>query len=152
MTTNPVEQLEELLCQQAYKAFTELVFPGQIECASVTGGPRDWNELPENYQKALNIGFGFSIQDSTQVYQQARSLLGLRTGDKALLAVEKDMSFNIAQQVKPLKSRPIVAICEALELYIRSTEEVLWIGRGSAHVVLICMEKPDYVVNHLACR
>ena len=59
------DKLRELLHEQARRAFTKLVFPSQIESAGVTNGPHDWKQLPENYRKALNPGFGVSIDDST---------------------------------------------------------------------------------------
>jgi len=63
------------------------------------------------------------IEDATQVYQKAQDLLGLRTRDKALLAVQKEIRLNIAKLVNLLKSRSVAWVYEELKRYIKLTEE-----------------------------
>jgi hypothetical protein len=149
---NPFGELENVLGEQAYKAFIELIFPGQIESDGITNGPRNWNELPNNYQKALNLSFGVSIEDSTQVYQKAQGLLGLRTGDKALLAVEKEMRLNIAKLVNLLESRSVAGVYEELKRYMKLTEEQACIERETADVVLCCFKQLGCDIEDLGIR
>jgi hypothetical protein len=146
---NLFDELENALDEQAYKAFIELVFPGQIESDGITNGPCNWDELPNNYQKALNLGFGVPIEDSTQVYQKAQGLLGLRTGDKALLAVQKEMRLNIAKLVNLLESRSVAWVYEELERYMKHTEERACIEKQTADVVLCCLEKSGFDIEYL---
>lgn len=149
---NPFGELENALGEQAYRAFIELVFPGQIESDGITNGPRNWNELPNNYQKALNLGFGVPIKDSTQVYQKARGLLGRRTGNEDLLAIEKELRLNIAKLVNLLESRSVVGVYEELERYMKLTEEQACIERQTADVVLCCLEKSGVDIEDLGFR
>lgn len=149
---NLFDELEKVLGEQAYKAFIELVFPGKIETDGITNGPCNWDELPNNYQKALNLGFGVPIEDATQVYQKAQDLLGLRTGDKALLAVRKEIRLNIAKLVNLLKSRSVAWVYEELERYMKLTEEWACIERQNADVVLCCLEKSGFNIKDLGFR
>ena len=149
---DPFDELGDLLGEQAHKAFTELVFPGQIESDGVTNGPRNWHEMPSNYQKALNLGFGVPIEDSTQVYQKAQGLLCRKTGNDDLLAVKKELRFNISKLVNLLKSRSVVGVYEALERYIEFTREKAWIEREIADVVLHCIKESGCDTEGLGFR
>ncbi|KAF1828444.1 hypothetical protein BDW02DRAFT_652051 [Decorospora gaudefroyi] len=149
---NPFSELENALDEQAYKAFVELVFPGQIESDGITNGPCNWNELPNNYQKALNLGFGVPIKDSTQVYQKAQGLLGLSTGDKALLAVQREMRLNIAKLVNLLESISVAGVYEELERYMKLTEEQACIEREIADAVLCYFQQLGCDIEDLGIR
>lgn len=143
------DQLEELLCEQARKAFIELLFPGEIESHGMTNGPREWKELPKNYRKALNLGFGVSTNDSTQVHGRAQSLLDLPSGHERLFAEETRMISNIAKLVEVLRGKSVVEVAKEIEKYLKSTQEQPCIERQTVEVVRKCFEQLDYNLENL---
>jgi hypothetical protein len=142
-------ELEELLCEQAHNAFKELLFPGEIETHGRTNGPREWDVLPNNYQKALNLGFGVSTNDSTQVYKRAQSLLDLPSRHERLFAEEARMRSNIAKIVKVLEGESVEEVAEEIEKYLRITQEQPCIDRQTVEVVRTCFKQLDYDLDNL---
>jgi hypothetical protein len=68
-------------------------------------------------------------------------LLGLRTGDKALLAVQREMRLNIAKLVNLLESRSVAGVYGELERYMEFMKKQACIERETADVVFCCFKQ-----------
>lgn len=145
-------QLENLLAEQADRAFTELLFPGQIESHGITNGPRKWHQMPSNYQKALNLGFRKPTNDSSYVYLWAQRLVGLRSTDVRLLAARRQLRWGIQSLVNVLQnlgyqytslSVKEIVYAEVFECRLHSMNDEAWIDKDVADVVAQLIHEMD---------